>query len=544
MAAASAARGGRRHMASVGVARTTGFGGFAHRARARLAASPWQLPVLVGVFGTIVSGIGQWRPSLWTDEVATITLSTRSLSELFAFLAHRDLVHASYYLLMHEWTQVFGIGQGLLRLPSTLAVGVSAGLMVVLGRCLSGTALGVTAGVALSVLPRATWAGTEARPFAMAMMLAVALTVVMVTVLQRGTWPGHLAYGVLAVLGTVCYVFLALVVVAHAVAVSLWWLRSGRDRRTALRLLTTMGAAVLVTVPFLGAVAAQSRQIHHGAPGLWRTSTQVLVGQDFLGALPTRDGGMVRWQLPFNWGIAATLLAVVVLALVVVALLSRSAEPAGRELPSVAQVALPWLALPTVVLVAYSAVRTPLYAPRYLTICVPPTALLAAAGILALRRRGLQVAVVTTALILTAPVYLGERRTTAKQDSDWSVAAAFMGEHARAGDVVVYGGLAHKQAQYTRKIAVGYPQDFQGLRDLTLHRSAPPADRLWSTSRPLARSLPDLGQPRRVWLVSDNGGDSLSRERQLRALALLAGVGYHPVGQWSWTVTCIDELVR
>jgi mannosyltransferase len=531
-------------MTSGGWASATGTTGFLRRLSAHVAGSSWHLPVLVGAFGALVSGIGQWRPSLWTDEVATITMSTRTLPELFEFVAHRDLVHASYYLVMHGWTEVFGIGQGLLRLPSTLAVGAAAGLMVLLGRRLGGTALGVTAGIVLSVLPRATWAGTEARSFALAMMLATALTVLMTVVLQRRTWPFYLAYGVVAAIGIVCYVFIALVVVAHAVTVAIWYARTRQHRRTALGFVSTVAAVMVATVPFLLSVAAQSRQIHHGAPSLFRTSTQVLIAQNFLGALPARGTGMVRWQLPFNWGIAATLLAVVALALVIVALLPRPSTSAGRDLPSIGQVALPWLALPTVVLVGYSSVRTPLYAPRYLTICVPPTALLIAAGLLALPRRRLQLAVVAVALLLIAPVYLGQRSTRAKQGSDWSLAAGFMGEHARAGDVVVYGGLARKPAQYTRKIAVGYPQDFHGLRDLTLHRSAPPAARLWSTSRPLALALPDLGRPPRVWLISDNANDPISRARHDRALALLAGAGYRSVDHWSWTVTRIDELVR
>ena len=50
---------------------------------------------------------GGARPSLWFDEAATISASTRTVPELWRMLGNIDTVHGLYYLVMHGW---FAIG--------------------------------------------------------------------------------------------------------------------------------------------------------------------------------------------------------------------------------------------------------------------------------------------------------------------------------------------------------------------------------------------------------------------------------------------------
>ena len=54
-----------------------------------------------------------------------------------------------------------------------------------LGKQFSSRTLAVSSGVLYAILPRTTWAGIEARPYALSMMAAVWLTVLLVHAARR-----------------------------------------------------------------------------------------------------------------------------------------------------------------------------------------------------------------------------------------------------------------------------------------------------------------------------------------------------------------------
>ncbi|MCV7063424.1 hypothetical protein H7I76_29935, partial [Mycolicibacterium vaccae] len=76
-----------------------------------------------------------------------------------------DVVHGLYYLLMHGWFEIFPPTEFWSRVPSGLAVGGAAVTVVVLGKQFSSRTTALAAGVICGILPRATWAGIEARPY-------------------------------------------------------------------------------------------------------------------------------------------------------------------------------------------------------------------------------------------------------------------------------------------------------------------------------------------------------------------------------------------
>src|SRR5690349_9910293 len=123
-------------------------------------------PLIVAVFAVAVSAAGAARPSFWFDEAATISASTRSLPDLWQLLHNIDAVHGLYYLVMHGWFAVFPATEFFSRFSSSLAVGVAAAGVVKFGRQFASRTVAVTAGVMFAILPRTTWAGIEARPYA------------------------------------------------------------------------------------------------------------------------------------------------------------------------------------------------------------------------------------------------------------------------------------------------------------------------------------------------------------------------------------------
>ena len=153
-------------------------------------------PLIVGVLAAAVSLVGAGRPSFWYDEAATISASySRSIGQLWQMLTNVDAVHGLYYLLMHGWFTLFPPTEFWSRVPSGLAVGGAAAGVVVLGRQFSSRTVAVSSGVICAILPRATWAGIEARPYALSMMAAAWVTVLLVHAARRDNGWLWLSYG-------------------------------------------------------------------------------------------------------------------------------------------------------------------------------------------------------------------------------------------------------------------------------------------------------------------------------------------------------------
>ena len=100
-------------------------------------------------------------------------------------LGNVDAVEGLYYVLMHGWFKIVPPTEFWSRVPSGLAVGAAAAGVVVLGRQFSSRTVALASGVVCAILPRATWAGIEARPYAISMMAAVWLTVLLIRATRR-----------------------------------------------------------------------------------------------------------------------------------------------------------------------------------------------------------------------------------------------------------------------------------------------------------------------------------------------------------------------
>ncbi len=224
-------------------------------------ARGWVDPTLIGALTSLVAAVGYWRPSIWTDEAATITSATRSLPELWHMIHNIDAVHGLYYLFMHFWIAVFGGSALSIRLPSLLAVGIAAAGTVVLARRLTSRTVALLAGVAFALLPRVTWAGTEARSTAFIIAAGAWTTVARDRRLRRGRW-WWVVYGAAVWLATILFLDFVLVVAAHAVTVA-WTYR--RQLRAAWPWAVSAVAGVALTAPLALLVVRESCQIEPGA---------------------------------------------------------------------------------------------------------------------------------------------------------------------------------------------------------------------------------------------------------------------------------------
>lgn len=506
----------------------------------------------LAVLGTLIALAASWRPSLWTDEAATISAAQRSLPELAAMAKNVDAVHATYYAAMHLWLAALPADAFALRLPSALAVGASVGLVYVIGRDLGGPRLALAAGLIFMILPRTTWMGIEARPYAFSSLLSIAATAVLLRWLgpkRSARWVLPL-YAVLVGAGIAVNIYVALVLVAHGITVLL----TARALRPCLTWLAAGTVGVLLATPVVWQAVHQTGQLGSGDLGLATLLRSIVVNQWFLGETPTftagRGGGV-----GLSWKLASVALAGLCWLLVAGGLLGlRSMTPTVRERTGrVARCAVAWIAVPTLVVVAYSLLVSDLYNPRYFTLATGGVALLIGHGIvmvapylararspLRLSAAGWSAVILVVLALVSAPVYVSQRGEYAKSGTDWAAAARFVEDNRTPSSGVYFAPrfriVAPTVGATTRGIRVAYPEAFTDLPDVTLARTPVQDNNLIGTSRLLENSRGQLDPLAHVWVVRRHDYACSAQDDRI-----LVDAGFHTDLRW---VGPLDEVVR
>ena len=486
----------------------------------------------VALLAALVSSAGAARPSLWFDEAATISAATRPVPELWRMLANIDAVHGLYYLLMHGWFAVVPATEFGCRLSSCVAVGLAAAGVVVLGRRISTRAVALTAGAVFALLPRVTWAGIEARSYALTMAAAVWLTVLCVALARRGQTRLWMLYGVLLAVAAVVNVFMILMVLAHAVVV----LAFGRP--PALRGWSlSAGAAVAAVTPFLLFTQGQLFQVRWISPLGAQTVARVLRDQYFDDALP--------------FAVLAGVLAVAGLIGI-----ARGGGATGRHPWRVVALTAGWIILPTAALLVYSVVRQPLYYPRYLAFTTPAVALLLGLCVVSIARsRTAVVAILVLLAAAAAPNFLAQRGPYAKEQMDYSQVADVIERNAAPGDCLVMDNSTTWKPGPIRPLLAARPAAYQKLHDYGRGRSALERNMLWDAHVAVwawADRMPDCPA---LWTVTER--DPAVPDHQ-RAAALPPGprlgrsmayqvpsrFGFRVTERWQFSFAQVTKSVR
>jgi mannosyltransferase len=431
----------------------------------------WLVVVVPALAELIVGGYRISGPSLWRDEAATISGSQRPLSAIMALTLHQDAVHGLYYLLMHAVIAIGGTTETALRLPSLIAMCLAAGLTAALGLRLADNSglpapklTGVLAGLLLVAVPLTTRYAQEARPYALTTLLAVAATYLIVRAAAAGRWAWWVGYAAALALTGLVNLFAVLLAVAHGLALLLARRRAPRhDTPPATRLAGGTLNRWLIATLIAGVLLAP------------------------LAVLSVRQSGQLSWVTRPDPSTVATLIrdfsgaTVLIPVIAALGLLGCVAGPGlGRGGLTLARVALPWLVVPPVLLLAIS-LADPLYVERYVVFCLPALSLLAGAGLVwlikltgeAATARGIQagrtrlLAILPSALLAAAIIaaLVGPQRAirlpSARADNLRAVAAV-LGSHERPGDAILY--LPWDAAVISR----AYPVPYAKLRDVGL----------------------------------------------------------------------------
>jgi mannosyltransferase len=380
---------------------------------------------------------------------------------------------------------------------------------------------GLIAGLIFATAPYMTYYAQMARPYAFVTMFATIASYLLLRAIDNGGVKWWAWYAVAVAFTGLFNTFGLLILPAHALTVlaampavgpavgpaggpgGRTWLR-----RTAVPWVIAGVVAVAVLVPLLLISFREREQIAWlTKPDL--TTVKTLVS-DFAGSR---------------------------LLVLPMALLAIGGVAAGvidgrlRRMPAAA-LALPWLVLPPVVLLAVS-LKKPVYDTRYVEFCLPALALLVAAGITGLARvmagtlpgrigplsrnaaawvpSGLVMLVLLVMLI--SPQH--SIRQSAARPDNLRLASQIVAKYEQPGDVVFY------MPNDMHVLGTGYPVPFEKLRDIALAESPIQSATLTGTEVTSPAELASrFTNVRRVWMVTGSNnykfptpGNAVDREK-------------------------------
>jgi mannosyltransferase len=419
-------------------------------------------------------------PSYWRDEAATISAIKRPLGDLVAMLGNVDAVHGAYYLMMWPLEHVLGSGAVVLRLPSAVAVAVGAAAVAGTGRRLISPWAGLAAGLLYALMPVTSRYGQEARSYAMVMAAAAISSYLLVRVLgaeparQRRWMAGYGAS--IAVLG-ILNIFGLLLVPAHAVTIALYGRRGVRDpaiRRLVIGWIAAVTAGLVFASPLLVLGWLQRGQI------AWLS-----VNTSSFNTLYSLSGSYL---------VTTIVIAVIAVALV----LSTEIGPEKRRAAwpkALAELSLPWLIVPPLVLLVASTVQ-PVYTSRYILICIPALALAGGAAVASYSRIAGAMAL-GVILVAGSTTQVGQR-TAAGHYDDILAIDRIVQANARPGDVVLYTNPNAESFGAAYSFGVGK------LPNVALKQGPIPSRTLAGTNAPVAEIRSRLRHAKRLWVVEIN----------------------------------------
>lgn len=394
--------------------------------------------------------------SFWRDEIASVVFAKHSVAELVTIVGRdRDKVGlpnmATYYLILHFWLWL-GETEARIRAFSVLAGVATIVPVYLVGRRLGGRLAATAAATIFALHPFVILYNLEARGYALSMLVVATLTLLLVLGGERRSpWP-WLAYGIIGALGIYVHFFVALTIAAHG----LWVL--------ATRSIPPWRWALLALVPIvIAAVPVPLIAAQYGGEQGWISPISV---RQAVNAITVMAGGELL------------LAATGVSAAIAVGIMRRD---------RLVWLVLATLLVPIVLTILISFVK-PLLLARYLVICLPPLAILAGAGVAAIRPGALRIAAagaLAVVLVVNVPSAYRDRH-----DQDWRALGEWILSEAVAGDqLVVREWGTQPLAYYLERERGGGPSPrITTARQL---QAEPPTGRVWLVLSVLPRQPED-----------------------------------------------------
>lgn len=370
-------------------------------------------PGVVASLALLATGLALFRighKSLWSDEAVSALLVAGTWSDLLRTSFAGELNMLPYHLLLFPWARIDS-GEAFLRGFSALFAVATIPLLHGLTARLFEIQTARAATLFLAVNAFFISYAQEVRAYALLLFLVTLSSYLAVRIVddpdRKRFWTFYVVTGALAVN---THLFAGFVIVAHFV--SLFFLPA--NVRPWRRFLAATGAiAALSPVAWL----LVFRDSGHMA---WATPVGIGDLLDLVSSL----AGIASFPPVFVYG-----------ALIGVALLAaaRTVSRQGRSRVGWSYaLVIGWLVLPVGIVFLYSLVM-PVFAVRYLLICLPPFVMLGALGLVALRRPWRAAALAAVLLFSCAGLYNWYFRTTKE---NWREAARFVLTQSKSRDAV------------------------------------------------------------------------------------------------------------
>jgi mannosyltransferase len=332
-------------------------------------------------------------------------------------------------------------------------------------------------------------------------------------------------------------------VVAHGVTLVMMRRRLTNPRRLLIGWGASAAVAAILSFPIDRLSLSQTGQLPFGPLTLTNTLNTLLFEQYFTGATPTAGRG-VPVPPTSLWSVAVLIVAAVGWAFVVAPVIWRRFRPVAPRRMQLSPIAIlvPWIVVPTGLVLAISLVGHPMYTGRYFAFTTPALALLIGSTVSRLRVGWMRVATIAAVAILVLPIYLSQRGPTAKNGTDWQQAAAILQANAKPGQDIYYGPARPHVKVTMHKLEQAYPAVLSSLNDITLESSPVQRASLWSTNYPLDRAQAVLQTTPLLWAVFEHPAtaspESTSQERYIES------EGLHLVRIWRGSQTDVLEFSR
>lgn len=428
-----------------------------------VAISRWSICLLLAGITVLALGLRihlLGHNSLWLDEGVSAGAVQLPWSDFFRLLWRREGNMALYYLVLRGWIHV-GDSEFAIRLLSVIAGVVSIPAVYVLGKRLFGAQTGFFAALLLTLNAFHVRHSQEARGYSLLILLLILSSYFFVTALEGFNAKDCKRYVAASVIAFYTHFYAILVIAAQFLSLLL------RQRDAMPKAQLKRSACYIIAL---------------SAPGILY--------------LLLKRHGHLEWVPPttFQWLYHSLMLFTgqqgiwLVLTYCAISAFAFSHSPFKNWNKLFAA---SWLLLPIVTLLTVSLLK-PLFVPRYIAMCLPALALLAAAGLRELRpvwrACGLALLVLLSCLGLR-----NYYRDFPGENSEWKTLTEFVVSNAAAGDQVIFdNGLARPLFEYYRGNQTQRPQvlfpshgasmtyrDFEGVATAELLASAEIYPRIW-----------------------------------------------------------------
>lgn len=129
--------------------------------------------IILILFTALILRLISINQSLWLDEATTALVAKMSLSDLFTKFLPGDFHPPLYYVIINQWTRLFGYSEVSLRFPSILFGVASVFIVYLIGKELLDKKVGLIASLFLATSGLHIYYSQEARMYSLATFLVV-----------------------------------------------------------------------------------------------------------------------------------------------------------------------------------------------------------------------------------------------------------------------------------------------------------------------------------------------------------------------------------